>query len=46
VRAEDGNEFPHELVLEDILDPTPYMNLELEPRTENENSQSLKCKQP
>ena len=46
VRAEDGNEFPHELVLEDILDPTLYMNLELEPRTENENPQSLKCKQP
>lgn len=32
--------------LENILDPAPYLVLDLEPETENKNSQSFKCSQP
>ncbi|HEX6269047.1 MAG TPA: hypothetical protein VFZ43_02325 [Anaerolineales bacterium] len=46
LRAEDGNDFPVELRSEAMLDPRPYFNLRLEPQTENENTQSLKCSQP
>ena len=46
LRARDQNEFPQEPALQDILDPIPYLNVGLEPPTENPNSQSLECSQP
>ncbi|HEX9839364.1 MAG TPA: hypothetical protein VGA72_08465, partial [Anaerolineales bacterium] len=46
IRAQDQNSFPGEVTSEDILDPTPYLNLELKPSTDTENSQPLKCGQP
>jgi 4-amino-4-deoxy-L-arabinose transferase-like glycosyltransferase len=47
IRAVKQEAFPSdELTFEDMLDPTPYLNLALQPQTENENSQSLKCRNP
>ena len=46
VRAQDQADFPSEFTLEDVLDPTPYLNMELKPETDTENSQLPKCGQP
>lgn len=46
VRAQDQADFPREFTSEDTLNPTPYLNLELKPETDTENSQPLKCGQP
>ena len=46
IRAQDQDNFPGELTSENILDPTPYLNMELKPETDTENSQPLKCGQP
>jgi len=45
-RSTNSNGFPQNLAMEDILDPTAYLNVELETRTENENTQPLKCGEP
>jgi peptidoglycan LD-endopeptidase LytH len=46
IRAHDQHNVPGELMSEDILDPTPYLNMELKPETDTENSQPLTCGQP
>ncbi|MGB8984895.1 MAG: hypothetical protein WCC12_23725 [Anaerolineales bacterium] len=46
IRAPEGGGQPQNVGPDDILDPTPYLNLGLEPESENKNSQSLKCEQP
>jgi hypothetical protein len=46
VRVESQDDFPSGLTLEDMLDPAPYLNVELKPETDTENSQPLKCSQP
>jgi 4-amino-4-deoxy-L-arabinose transferase-like glycosyltransferase len=46
IRAPEGGGQPRNVGLDDILDPAPYLNLGLEPETENKNFQSLKCGQP
>ena len=46
IRAEKGGEFPKEFALKDMLDPLPYLNLDIEPQAENINIQPLKCRQP
>ena len=46
VHLENQDDFPSELTSEEILDPTPYLNLKLKLETDTENSQPLKCSQP
>ena len=46
VRAQDQADFPREFTSEDTLNPTPYLNMELKPETDTENTQPLKCGQP
>jgi hypothetical protein len=46
IRAGNENDFPSEINLEDILDPTPYLNVALKPEADTTNSQQLKCGQP
>jgi hypothetical protein len=46
LRAEVPDDFPSKLGLENILDPTPYLNVGLKPETDTQNSQPLKCSQP
>jgi len=46
VHLENQDDFPSELILEDMLDPTPYLNVKLKLETDTENSQPLECSQP
>ena len=46
IRVENRDDFLGELRLGNLLDPAPYLNVELKPETDTENSQPLKCSQP
>lgn len=46
VRTENRDNFPKELAMEDILNPTPYLNLELKSEKDTQKPQLLKCGQP
>ena len=45
-KASNGDVIPKEFALRDMLDPVPYLNLDIDPQTKNTNIQSLKCRQP